>query len=513
MTNLLIPAAQYLRMSTEHQQYSIDNQARAILQYANTHNFVVVSSYSDSAKSGLLLKNRSGLRQLLRDVTAGATPYKAILVYDVSRWGRFQDTDEAAHYEFLCKSAGIPVQYCAETFANDGTMASLIMKALKRAMAGEYSRELGTKVLDGMKNVARLGFKPGGAPGYGLRRMLVSSTGVPKQKLAKGELKSIATDRVILVPGPAHEVKCVRLIYRLFVKEGYSVLGIVKELNRRGIPHYTNKPWYHCSVMEILTQRKYIGYQVYNRVSTRLGTAKVFNPPEAWVVTPGAYEGIIDEATFAEAQNILGNFTIRKSDEQILESLRALLISEGKLNREIIENSPHVPSASTYCHRFGSMLRTYERIGYDEPMDHATLDTRRRMRALRKNLLSNLCEMFPEELSIMRRDWRRRACLKMRSELMVELLVSRFERQKNRWRVAPATDECEDVTLLARLDRDNQYFLDFHVFASMDWRRNIVLKHESELLRHGVRLTDLSQFCRVAKEVYAEKQRLAVANR
>ena len=33
-------------------------------------------------------------------------------------------------------------------FANDGSLSSLIMKALKRTMAGEYSRELGVKVLD-----------------------------------------------------------------------------------------------------------------------------------------------------------------------------------------------------------------------------------------------------------------------------------------------------------------------------------------------------------------------------
>jgi len=45
---------------------------------------------------------------------SGHAAYKAILVYDVSRWGPFQDNDEAAHYEFLCKSTGVPVHYCAE---------------------------------------------------------------------------------------------------------------------------------------------------------------------------------------------------------------------------------------------------------------------------------------------------------------------------------------------------------------------------------------------------------------
>jgi len=113
----------------------------------------------------------------------GSSNYRVILVYDVSRWGRFQDTDESAHYEFLCKSAGVPVHYCAETFANDGTLASLIMKALKRTMAGEYSRELGIKTFAGQKQLTLLGFKQGGVPGYGLRRMLISASGVRKQEL------------------------------------------------------------------------------------------------------------------------------------------------------------------------------------------------------------------------------------------------------------------------------------------------------------------------------------------
>jgi predicted site-specific integrase-resolvase len=67
-TDLSIPAAQYLRMSTEHQQYSLMNQAAAIERYAETHRVAVVRTYSDAAASGLVLKHRSGLRQLLHDV-------------------------------------------------------------------------------------------------------------------------------------------------------------------------------------------------------------------------------------------------------------------------------------------------------------------------------------------------------------------------------------------------------------------------------------------------------------
>jgi hypothetical protein len=74
----------------------------------------------------------------------------------ISRWGRFQDIDESAHYEFLCRSARIPVHYCAEQFSNDGSIASSIMKTFKRTMAAEYSRELGVKVLAGQQRIARL---------------------------------------------------------------------------------------------------------------------------------------------------------------------------------------------------------------------------------------------------------------------------------------------------------------------------------------------------------------------
>jgi DNA invertase Pin-like site-specific DNA recombinase len=86
--------------------------------------YEIVRTYSDAAKSAVTLKNRAGLKKLIEDVTLGVCDFDVVLVYDVCRWGRFQDVDEAAHYEFLCKSAGIPVEYCAEQFSNDVSVTS-----------------------------------------------------------------------------------------------------------------------------------------------------------------------------------------------------------------------------------------------------------------------------------------------------------------------------------------------------------------------------------------------------
>jgi DNA invertase Pin-like site-specific DNA recombinase len=82
---LPIPAAQYLRMSDEMQLYSVDNQKAAILEYAQAQGFVIVKTYCDFGKSGVVAKNRAALRELLNDVATGTAEYKAVLVYDISR--------------------------------------------------------------------------------------------------------------------------------------------------------------------------------------------------------------------------------------------------------------------------------------------------------------------------------------------------------------------------------------------------------------------------------------------
>lgn len=90
-------------------------------------------------------------------------------------------------------------------------------------------------------------------------------------------------------------------------------------------------------------------------------------PSSDWVLTPGAFEPVIEEATFAEAQRILHNRTICKTNEELLESLRALLKREGRLSHSVVRNSSDVPSPSTYRLRFGSLRRACEMIGYGRP--------------------------------------------------------------------------------------------------------------------------------------------------
>jgi DNA invertase Pin-like site-specific DNA recombinase len=210
------------------------------------------------------------LRQLLQDVISESAAFKAVLVYDASRWGRFQDIDEAAHHEFICRSSGVPVYYCAEPFVNDGSLPSMIMKSLKRMMAGEYSRELSAKVLDGHRRLAALGLRQGGVPGIGFRRLLVSAQGEPKAELHAGQRKSIQEEHVRLIPGSEDEVRCVQDIFRMYVVEEKQPKQIATDLNGRGVPYPGPKrtQWYAQAVNRILRNPKY-GLQCIRTFDTK----------------------------------------------------------------------------------------------------------------------------------------------------------------------------------------------------------------------------------------------------
>ena len=189
-------AAQYVRMSTDYQRYSIQNQAATIAAFARQRNLTIIRTYVDEGRSGLKIRGRAGLIKLIDDVSSGRADFDHVLIYDVSRWGRFQNVDERAHYEFVCKQNGVKVAYCAEQFSNDGSLISSIVKNIKRVMAAEYSRELSVKVHAGQSRIASLGYRVGGPIGFGLRRELIDETQRSKGTLTKGERKALQTDRV-----------------------------------------------------------------------------------------------------------------------------------------------------------------------------------------------------------------------------------------------------------------------------------------------------------------------------
>jgi DNA invertase Pin-like site-specific DNA recombinase len=236
-------AAQYLRMSSDKQPFSIAAQEAAIAEYASRNEIFIIATYIDEARSGLSLSGREGMRRLLVDVAQVNCPFDAILVLDVTRWGRFQDVDESAYYEYHCRRWGVDVFYVAESFRSAHPLDSL-MKQLKRAMAAEYSRELGVKCRAGVVRAVTSGYAAGSLPCLGYRRQAIAANGEEKGLLKSRERKPSVTDRVRWVLGPPNEVARVQKIFADYVN-GKPIVNICGELASEGINSHGGKAITH----------------------------------------------------------------------------------------------------------------------------------------------------------------------------------------------------------------------------------------------------------------------------
>jgi DNA invertase Pin-like site-specific DNA recombinase len=463
-------AALYVRMSTEHQQYSTSNQMDVIREYAKRRDMEIVKEYSDGGKSGLNIEGRGALSKMIQDVQDGKADFSNILVYDVSRWGRFLDTDESAHYEWICRKAGIAVNFCAEQFENDGTMGSTMLKNIKRVMAGEYSRELSAKVFRGACRLIREGFKQGGTAGFGLRRMLIDQSRQRKAMLKMGEHKSIQTDRVILVRGPDEEVEIVRWIYRAFIDEGKNESEIADILNTRGILTDFGRAWTRSTVHQILTNEKYIGNNVYHRTSFKLKSKHVVNTPDKWIRADGKFEGIIEPEQFSKAREIILARSLKLSDEELLEKLRGLLSQHGQISGILIDETEGLPSSAAFRHRFGSLVSAYQLIGYDPQIDYSFIEINRRLRQQHPKIVASVIQKIEslgasavwDEIS---------ESLWLNDELRVSIVLCRHITTfagSSRWLIRLDAGLKPDITIAVRMDATNEGIRDYYLLPGID---------------------------------------------
>ena len=482
-------------MSTEHQQYSIANQSDVIRQYAQDHKMQIVRTYNDAGKSGLTLQRRNGLRELLTDVEAASADYSVILVYDVSRWGRFQDSDESAYYEYRCKRAKISVHYCAELFVNDGSVSSSILKAIKRTMAGEYSRELSVKVFAGKCRLVESGFRGGGAPGYGLRRLLVDPKGTAKGILKRGEAKSIATDRVVQIPGPLEEIEIVHEIYQMYIQELLAPRVIASRLNERRLKSEFGGLWTREIVLNILTNPKYIGANVTNRKSYKLGSRGRANPRDRWICRENTFEPIVDAETFRQAQNVAAVRSKRYSSPELLERLKALLKRKGKLSIKLIEEDPDMPSSSIYQTRFGSIYEAYRRVGYAHGRSIPTMELARKMRAYRRELLNMIATELMGEGAAVRRDLKS-GMVTINDEFTLRLATAPCAgalMDGSRWVIRLTSTMVTDITVVARMAPSNDCVQDYYILPRTDaWSGDVKVAEESDLVAGVHRFNDIS---------------------
>ncbi|HBQ3430468.1 TPA: recombinase family protein [Klebsiella pneumoniae] len=469
--NHKVRVAQYLRMSTDHQQYSLHNQSEYIKDYAEKNNMKIAYTYDDAGKSGVSIIGRHSLQQLLSDVEQKKIDIQAVLFYDVSRFGRFQNSDEAAYYSFLFERNGVDLIYCSEPIpTKDFPLESSVILNIKRSSAAYHSRNLSEKVFIGQANLIKLGYHQGGMAGYGLRRLLVDENGIAKEILGFRKRKSIQTDRVILIPGPKNEIKIVNSIYDLFIDDNMPEFIIAERLNEQNIPAENGTLWTRAKIHQILTNEKYIGNNIYNKTSSKLKSRLVKNPKNEWVRCDKAYKPIISKKKYNKAQEIIQLRSVHLTNEELLEKLKQKLESNGKLSGFIIDEDDTGPSSSVYRTRFGGLLRAYTLIGYKPEHDYIYIQINEALRSF----YSGIIEDFKGEIlksNCYIDEYKYAPMLYINDEFLISVLITKCTHMKSgklRWKVRFDNSQKADITIVIRMDSQNISPLDFYIIPKIE---------------------------------------------
>ena len=472
-------AAQYVRMSTDHQRYSTANQKQVIAAYAVERNIEIVRTYTDDGRSGLTIVGRGGLQELIADVQFARPDFDCILVDDISRWGRFQDVDESAYYEFICKRAGMNVHYCADEFENDGSLASTTLKVAKRFAAADFSRGLSKRVFIGQCRITELGFWHGGKPAFGLRRELLTEQGVSRGLLEVGQRKALQTDRTVLRPGPASERKIVRRIFRLLVNEGKGFKEIATELNADQIKTPLGNPWAGQAIEKMLTNEAYIGNIVFNRRSYKLKKEPVRNPPEMWVRHNNALPPIISPKIFAKAQAIIAERRKPLFDDEVIKQLANLRARKGHLSNQLILEAKDVPSSTALSRRFGSLTAAYARVGFRAAERYHWLETEARMRTMIEAAVAEMVAQLGRD-GIKANFEPQEKLLRLEGKgLTVTIGAARCLCEGGagkRWRIKTDRNATTVLTLIVRMNETNTSLQDYYLLPTSEIGRDRV-KH------------------------------------
>jgi len=169
---------------------------------------------------------------------------------------------------------------------------------------------------------------------------------------------------VILAPGPEEEIRTVNQIYSWFIDEGLNEHQIAHRLNASNISTDLERDWTRATVHQVLTNEKYIGNNLYNRVSFKLKRLRVVNPPDMWIRKVAAFEPIVPSDVFFPAQGIIRARARRLTDDQLIERLRSLFKDRGRLSSLLIDETEGMPSSSVYSLQFGGLIRAYKLVGF-----------------------------------------------------------------------------------------------------------------------------------------------------
>ncbi len=279
---------------------------------------------------------------------------------------------------------------------------------------------------------------------------------------------------------------------------------IAADLNRRGIPNEAGRHWTRGGVHQILINPKYVGANVYNRRSFKLKQRRVVNPEPMWVRKDNAFPALVPDGLFAEAAKIIELRSHRYSDEEMLEKLRCLYLSEGRLSGILIDEMDDMPSSSAYQSRFGALYRAYALVGYTPQRDIAFIEINRALRELHRNHVDEIVGRLKEQGAAVRKE-PESEILVVNDDFTAALVIARCQDKGNgryRWLIRLEHSHDSDITIAARMAQNNRDLLDYYLLPrGEELSRKIRLAPENPLVLDVYRFDNLNYLYEISRRV------------
>lgn len=242
----------YARYSSHSQRdVSIDQQVKAITEYAAQRKLTVVQVYADRAISGTT-DNRPEFKRMIEDAKAEAWQY--VIVYSLDRFSR--DRFDAITYKQILKSHGIRVLSAMENISEEPT--GVILESVLEGLAQYYSMELSQKIRRGLNDNAS--------------KCMVAAS------IPFGYMKG-PDNKYAINPETAPIVK--EIFSRVLKGENY--IDIARDLNERGIRTKSKSEWNRSS-FKFLTNERYMGIYIYGDVRIEGGMPAIVDPDTFYAV-------------------------------------------------------------------------------------------------------------------------------------------------------------------------------------------------------------------------------------
>lgn len=282
-------AAVYLRKSRNDDQAetveeTLQKHLNMLNDFALRHSITVTAIYKEVV-SGDGLFTRPEMIRLLNDVEQGK--YTSVLCVDIDRLGRSSSKDSGIILETLkdnnCRIITLEKTYNLEDDIDEMTVE------MKTFFARQELKAIRKRLMRGQIETLKAGGHTGEPP-YAYKRAWFN-------KMPSLEI----------IPEQAETVK---LIFDMYVNQGYGSYTLAEHLNELGIPAPDNGNWSRSSVRMILNNPIYTGKIVWNRLK-RIKKKRpedkykeVANPPELWIQAQGLHEAIISQELYDAAQEI-----------------------------------------------------------------------------------------------------------------------------------------------------------------------------------------------------------------